>query len=97
MPTFDKLASFLRDWSLLLPQQKASFMMAVGKMLFDLNAGQGFHSGLRIKGVQGIAGVYEMTWADDGRATFEYGSSPHQGDVHIIWRRIGKHTILKNP
>ena len=97
MPTFDKLASFLRDWALLTPQQKALFMQAVGKMLFDLNSGQGFRSGLRIKGVQGTAGVFEMTWADDGRATFAYGTSPHQSDVHIIWQRIGTHAILKNP
>jgi hypothetical protein len=38
-----------------------------------------------------------MTWADDGRATFEYGSEQLLGETHIIWRRIGGHEILKNP
>jgi hypothetical protein len=33
--------------------------------------------GLRVKGVQGAEGVFEMTWADDGRATFEHGSAVH--------------------
>ncbi len=38
--------------------------------------------------------VFEMTWADDGRALFKYGASPHEGDNHIIWLRIGSHEIL---
>jgi hypothetical protein len=38
-------------------------------------AGRGFRPGLRVKGVRGAAGIFEMTWADDGRATFEYGDA----------------------
>jgi hypothetical protein len=70
---------------------------ALKKMVIDLTGGQGFRKGLRVKGVQGHAGVYEMTWAVDGRATFTYGASPHPGDTHIIWRRIGGHEIFKRP
>jgi hypothetical protein len=47
-----------------------------------------------VKGVQALAGVFEMTWANDGRALFTYGSSPHSGDVHITWLRVGSHSIL---
>lgn len=32
-----------------------------------------------------------MTWAADGRATFEYGQEIRPGEPHIIWRRIGTH------
>src|SRR4051812_15750132 len=34
-----------------------------------------------------------MTWAYDGRATFEYGDEVHGGQPHIIWRRVGTHAI----
>ena len=37
-----------------------------------------------------------MTWADDGRATFEYGEPVLPGHLHIIRRRIGGHDILDN-
>jgi len=63
----------------------------------DLKTGQGFRKSLRVKGVQGHAGIFEMMWAPDGRATFAYGTSPIAGDVHIIWRRIGSHDIFQNP
>ncbi len=97
MPTFDKLPEFLRDWATLSDTQKRQFMNAVAKMVADLKRGQGFRGGLRIKGVQGHVGVFEMTWADDGRATFSYGASPVPGEPHIIWRRVGSHDILQNP
>jgi hypothetical protein len=71
--------------------------MAIQHMVADLKAGRGFRKGLGIKGVRGHPSVYEMRWADDGRATFSYGTSPNPGDVHIIWRRIGGHDILQNP
>jgi hypothetical protein len=47
--------------------------------------------------VQGHAGVWEMTWAPDGRATFHYGDEIRPGDPHIIWRRIGTHAIFRAP
>lgn len=97
MPTFDKMPRFLRDWSLLTPAQQKQFMRAVANLVHDLRLRQGFGPGLRVKGVRGHANVFEMTWAQDGRATFEYGTSPLPGDAHIIWRRIGGHGILREP
>jgi hypothetical protein len=38
-----------------------------------------------------------MTWAADGRATFEYGQEVRPGEAHIIWRRIGTHDIFRRP
>ena len=97
MPTFDKEQEFLRDWGRLGIDRRQFFMDAVATMVHDLRTGQGFRSGLRIKGVKNHPRVFEMTWAPDGRATFSYGTSPHAGDVHIIWRRIGGHDIFQNP
>jgi hypothetical protein len=97
MPTYDKESTFLRDWDLLPPERRRLFMDAVAKMVHDLQSGQGFRAGLRVKGVKGHEGIFEMTWAPDGRATFSFGTSPQPGDVHIIWRRIGGHEIFQNP
>jgi hypothetical protein len=58
---------------------------------------QRFDQKLRIKRVQGQRGVWELTWAPDGRATFEYGDPVRAGDPHIIWRRVGTHDIFRQP
>ena len=47
--------------------------------------------------MQGHPAVWEMTWAYDGRATFQYGNEVHAGQPHIIWRRIGTHSIFRRP
>jgi len=47
-------------------------------------AAKALGKGLRVKGAQGYPGVFEMTWADNGRAAFSYGVSPVSGDTHII-------------
>ncbi len=44
--------------------------------------------------VQGAPGVFEMTWAKDGRATWQYGPEQRPGTPHVIWRRIGGHAIF---
>ncbi|TDQ53002.1 hypothetical protein [Actinorugispora endophytica] len=35
-----------------------------------------------------------MTWAPDGRATWEYGDEQRSGTPHVIWRRVGTHAIF---
>jgi hypothetical protein len=97
VPTFFRSAPFLQDWRTLTPEQKARFKAAVREMVDDLRTGRGFRPGLRVKRVQKVKGIFEMTWAPDGRATFEYGPEVRPGDPHIIWRRIGSHVILNNP
>jgi hypothetical protein len=96
MPTFAQTDRFRRDFAALSPAQQAIFRAAVARFVSDLPSGR-FRLGLRVKGVQGAPGVSEMTWADDGRATFEYGSAVRGGEIHIIWRRIGTHDIFTRP
>ena len=96
MPTFAQTDRFRRDFANLTAAQKAAFRVAAAKFVADLESG-GFRPDLRVKGVQGGAGVFQMTWADDGRATFEYGSPVREGEAHIVWRRIGRHGILSRP
>ena len=60
----------------------------------DLDRGQGFRKGLRVKGIRGAAGMFELTWADDRGATFSYGTSIREGEPHIVWHRVGTHDVL---
>jgi hypothetical protein len=60
-------------------------------------AAQQFDPRLRVKRVQGHPSVWEMTWAPDGRATFQYGDEVIAGEPHVVWRRIGSHDIFRVP
>lgn len=95
MPTYEKTHTFLKDVSALDEVDRERFKVAVRVFVEDLSRGRGFRPGLRVKGVQGAKGVYEMTWAPDGRATFEYGAALRAGEPHIIWRRVGTHDIFR--
>jgi hypothetical protein len=97
MPTYFRADRFIKDWELLEDADKARFRAAVAQFIEDLDAGGRFRKGLRVKGVQGAKGVYELTWAPDGRATWEYGEEVHPGEPHIVWRRIGTHDIFTRP
>ena len=96
MPTYAQTASSRRDYAALSPEQKAAFRRAVARFIEDI-VGGAFRKGLRVKGVRGAKGIYEMTWASNGRATFQYGSPEVEGEAHVIWRRIGTHDILDAP
>lgn len=97
MPTFKTRPRFRKDFEALSAKEKERFRQAVVKFIEDLERGHGFRPGLRVRGIQGAPGIFEMTWADDGRATFEYGEPVRKDQVHIVWRRIGSHTIFSSP
>jgi hypothetical protein len=96
VPTYAWLARFGADFDSLSPSQQAAFLVAVAQFVADLRSG-GFRKGLRVKGVQGATGIFEMTWADDGPATFEYGDAVTEGEPQVIWRRVGTHAVLDRP
>lgn len=97
MPTYAWLARFRADFERLTPAQQAAFLAAVDQFVDDLRSGRTFRKGLRVKGIQGASGIFEMTWADDGRATFEYGAEVVKGEAHVVWRRVGTHSVFKRP
>ena len=97
MPTFAWLARFGADFDALPAAHQAAFLAAVAQFVEDLAAGAAFRNGLRVKGVKGAPGIFELTWSADGRATFEYGDAVVVGQPHIIWRRVGTHTIFDRP
>jgi hypothetical protein len=94
VPTYERLLRFDRDYEALSASDKKAFKEAVRKFVEDLERGRGFRKGLRVKGVQGAPGVYEMTWADNGRATFSFGRSVRGKEPHVIWRRGGTHDVI---
>lgn len=95
MPTYERSARFDRDWAALSEADRARFRSAVRKFAADLPRGR-LRPGLPVRGVEGAPGVFEMTWAPDGRATFQYGTSKGKGP-DVIWRRIGTHDVFGGP
>ena len=91
------LPRFRAEFSRLTPTQQTAFLAAVAHFVEDLRAGGGFRNSLRVKGVKGSPGIFEMTWAPDGRATFRYGQAVRPGEAQVIWRRVGTHDIFHRP
>lgn len=81
----------------LTPSQRAAFRRSVSKFVEALRRGGDLPKGLRVKPVAGHEGVWELTWAPDGRATFAYGEQQKIGEPHVIWRRVGSHDIFRRP
>lgn len=96
MPTYAWTRQFKRDFDALGVEQRRAFREAVGKFIKDLSTRK-FRKGLRVKGIKGAPGLFEMTWAEDGRATFEFGPPVLNDEPHIIWRRVGTHAIFDRP
>jgi hypothetical protein len=100
VPTYETLPRFATDLDRLTPEQRRRFRQTVAAFVEDLRTGR-FRAGLRVKRVQRVPGIYELTWSmgtgPAGRATWEYGHERRPGDQHIVWRRIGGHDILNQP
>ena len=97
MPTYAWLARFRADFERLTPTQQVAFLLAVEQFVEDLQRDRMFRKGLRVKGIQGATGIFEMTWAPNGRATFEYGDEVAEDHPHVIWRRVGTHDVFRQP
>ncbi|MGH3945415.1 MAG: hypothetical protein ACRDSI_10275 [Pseudonocardiaceae bacterium] len=94
MPTFATTPRFRRDHKALAPEQRARFEKVVREEFVpDVDANQ-WRPGRRVKRVQGVPKVFEMTWAPDGRATWQFGAPIREGVRHVIWRRVGTHDIF---
>jgi len=55
----------------LTPDQQRAFLAAVKLFVDDLRSRRGFRAGLRVKRIRGAADLWELTWAPDGRATWQ--------------------------
>jgi hypothetical protein len=95
VPSYERTRRFERDWKALTEADRKRFSTVFQRFSADLAAGS-FRAGLRVKRVEGTDTIFEMTWAPDGRATFEYGSEGGEG-AHVNWRRIGRHDVFRRP
>ncbi len=95
MPTFERLARFDREFRSLPRELQRAFLAVLPVFVAALKEDPPvFLPALRVHRVQGRAGVWEITFAPDGRATFEYGAEVMAGEPHVIWRRVGTHAVL---
>jgi hypothetical protein len=98
VPTFERLARFDREFRRLPRELQRAFLAALPTFIAALRTSPpAFPPALRVKRVQGASGVWEMTYAPDGRATFSYGAEVMSGEPHIVWRRVGTHDVLAEP
>ena len=91
MPTWKATIRFRREFEKLAPAQQAAFHAAVGLFVEGLRTGKVSPS-LRLHKVTHTH-LWSISWAKDGRATFEFRTGPVEGEVHVLWRRIGGHEI----
>lgn len=98
-PTYEMAATFERDLRSLSAEQHGRFLAKVAELRDDLAAGRTFRPGLRVKAVRGAPGVYEITWARDGRATCHVALRPGGAArvAHVAWRRLGTHAVFDRP
>lgn len=101
---YERTESFKRDYRRLSDAHKEEFRRVV-RELFNpaldehlADSAKPWPTRLRIKGVEGAPGVWEMTWSftdPDGRATWEWISI--DGEPAIRWRRVGDHRVFRDP
>ena len=95
MPTHDETEEFFREYRRLHPERQAQFRRSLLLFREGLESRR-FHPSLRVKRYVSATGVWEMSWAPDGRATFTYGEELTPGSPHIVWLRIGSHDIFRS-
>lgn len=94
MPHYSTTPRFRRDLKLLPKAMRTRFVAIVrDHFVPDLEKGR-FRPGLRVKRIESTSGVYEMTFAPNGRATWQYGPTIEPGVPHVVWRRVGTHDVL---
>jgi hypothetical protein len=96
VPTYEWQERFWAQFKRLTPEQQAAFLAEIPRFVEFLRSGQ-ISRGMRLKGLKGHPGLFELSWANDGRAVFEYGPVVRAGERHVIWRRIGSHEIFNDP
>jgi hypothetical protein len=101
---------FARDFKKLSAAEQSAFRAAARQFSEACDrvvAGSGqWPASLRVKSVEGALGVFEMTWSfagPDGRATWEWTTiEVEEGGAMksvraVQWRRIGDHSVFKEP
>ena len=102
MPTHEELERFRHEYRRLSRDQRAQFRTALRRFrdalqAWELRGMRGppeFPAGLRVKAFYAEE-CWELTWAADGRALWNYGAKRREGRCHIVWLRVGSHEIFE--
>jgi hypothetical protein len=98
-----RLPRFDSDYKKLSALERELFRQALSVFIA---ASKGYHASpekfewprsLRVERLTGT-GVMAMTWSfsgPDGRATFQFETI--DGDIQVVWRRVGRHQIYREP
>jgi hypothetical protein len=98
VPTFERLPRFDREFRRMSRELQKAFLAMLPLFIAALRESPpAFPPALRVKRVQGTDGIWEVTFAADGRATFSYGDEVIPGEPHVVWRRVGTHDVLRDP
>ena len=100
---FEVLDSFEADFKRLSRTERRTFKGVLPEFVaacdrFAVEPSTAWPASLRVKSVEGARGIMEMTWSfagPDGRATFEWVDI--EGALGVRWRRIGGHSIFREP
>lgn len=101
---FETTPAFDSDVRRLKPEHLAEFRKVLREKFvpacdaFAADPAAPWPSSLRVKSVRSAPGILEMTWSfssPDGRATFELVTV--DGELRVRWRRVGDHTVFRNP
>ena len=101
---YERTERFKRDYRKLPESHREEFKKAVLEQFQpalerrESDPGKAWPPALRVRGVEGAPGVWEMTWSftdPDGRATWEWVKI--DGETGIRWRRVGSHAIFVDP
>lgn len=105
---FATTESFDNDYRRLKPEHKRQFRQVVATKFApacdewarSAEAGKPYiwPSSLRVAEMTGAHGIREMTWSfasPDGRATFQLMG--RGGGWQCLWRRVGDHSVFRNP
>jgi hypothetical protein len=92
LPTFSVEDRFWNDYRRLKRWKQARFTLAWQEfrdtlLQWETDGALGlprFPAALRVKDVNGYPGIWELTWARDGRFTWEYGNQELPNNVHIV-------------
>lgn len=90
MPTFETLPRFEAGWRSLTQEQQATFRKVMLEAFTPdlMTPGRAFRPELSVRAIPGHPGLYEMSWSEEGRAAFSYGSERVPGEPHVIWWQI---------
>jgi len=97
------LPRFSADYQKLSSQERVAFKKALARFITAAReyAGNPEHyvwpKALRVERLTG-SGIMAMTWSfsgPDGRATFEFVTA--DGEQMVVWRRVGRHSIYREP